>query len=76
MSFCGATGPGISAGGSASRFYQGIVKGRELALNVDGMFGLVSPWEYDGPTLYTAFSLYKPTTNADGQRTCSALNRA
>ena len=29
------------------------------------MFGLVSPWEYDGPTLYTAFSLYKPTTDAD-----------
>ena len=55
----------VLAGGSASRFYQGIVKGRELALNVDGMFGLVSPWEYDGPTLYTAFSLYKPTTDAD-----------
>lgn len=55
----------LLAGGSASRFYQGIVKGPELALNVDAMYGLVSPWEYDGPTLFTVFALYKPTTDAD-----------
>lgn len=55
----------LLAGGSASTMYQGLVKGRELALNVNGMFGLVSPWEYDGPTLYTLFALYKPTTSAD-----------
>jgi len=55
----------VLAGGSASRFYQGIVKGRELALNVDSLYGLTSPWEYDGPTLFTVFALYKPTTDAD-----------
>lgn len=50
--------------GNASRFYQGLVKGREIALNID-THGLVGPWEYDGPTLFTVFALYKPTTNAD-----------
>ena len=55
----------LLAGGDASLFYQGIVKGRELALNVDALYGLTSPWEYDGPTLYTVFFVYKPTTNAD-----------
>ena len=55
----------VLAGGDASRFYQGLVKGRELALNVDSLYGLTSPWEYDGPTLFTVFALYKPTTTAD-----------
>lgn len=55
----------ILAGGSASRFYQGLVKGRELSLNVDSLYGLTSAWEYDGPTLFTVFALYKPTTDAD-----------
>jgi predicted Zn-dependent peptidase len=55
----------VLAGGPASRFYQGIVKGRELALNVDSLYGLTSAWEYDGPTLFTVFALYKPTTDAD-----------
>ena len=55
----------VLAGGDASRFYQGVVKGRELALNVESLYGLTSPWEYDGPTLFTVFALYKPTTNAD-----------
>ncbi len=55
----------VLAGGDASRFYQGLVKGRELALNVESLYGLTSPWEYDGPTLFTVFALYKPTTNAD-----------
>jgi len=55
----------VLAGGDASRFYQGIVKGRELALNVESLYGLTSPWEYDGPTLFTIFALYKPTTSAD-----------
>ena len=55
----------VLAGGDASRFYQGIVKGRELALNVESLYGLTSPWEYDGPTLFTVFALYKPNTNAD-----------
>jgi len=55
----------LLAGGDASRFYQGIVKGREIALNVDALYGLTSPWEYDGPTLFTVFALYKPNSSAD-----------
>ncbi len=55
----------LLAGGDASRLYQGLVKGRELALNVDSLYGLTSPWEYDGPTLFTVFALYKPTASAD-----------
>src|SRR3546814_2197930 len=33
--------------------------------NVDSLYGLTSAWEYDGPTLFTVFALYKPTTDAD-----------
>lgn len=55
----------LLAGGDASRFYQGIVKGRELALNVNSLYGLTSPWEYNGPTLFTVFALYKPTSSVD-----------
>ena len=55
----------VLAGGSASRFYLGLVKGRELALNIESLYGLVGPWEYDGPTLFTVLALYKPTTDAD-----------
>ncbi len=54
----------VLAGGSASRLYQGLVKGRELALNVESLWGLTGPWEYDGPTLYTLFALYKPGDQA------------
>lgn len=55
----------LLANGDASRFYQGMVKGRELALNVESLYGLTSEWEYNGPTLFTVFALYKPTTDAD-----------
>ena len=55
----------VLAGGDASRFYQGLVKGRELALNMDSLYGLTDPWTYDGPTLFTVFALYKPDTTAD-----------
>jgi predicted Zn-dependent peptidase len=55
----------LLAGGDASRFYQGLVKGREIALNVESLYGLTSPWEYDGPTLFTVFALYKPNGSAD-----------
>jgi predicted Zn-dependent peptidase len=55
----------LLAGGDASVLYQGLVKGRELALNTDVLFGLTSPWEFDGPTLFTVYAMYKPTTNAD-----------
>jgi zinc protease len=55
----------LLAGGDASVLYQGLVKGRELALNTDVLFGLTSPWEFDGPTLFTVYTMYKPTANAD-----------
>jgi predicted Zn-dependent peptidase len=55
----------LLGGGDASLFYQGLVKGREIALNVDTLFGLTGPFEYDGPTLMTVFALYKPNSNAD-----------
>jgi predicted Zn-dependent peptidase len=55
----------LLGGGDASRFYQGLVKGRELALNVESLYGLTSEWEYDGPTLFTVFAMYKPSTDAD-----------
>ncbi|WP_422010134.1 M16 family metallopeptidase [Roseateles sp.] len=55
----------LLAGGDASRLYQGLVKGRELALNVDSLYGLTGVWEYDGPSLFTVFALYKPNTTAD-----------
>jgi zinc protease len=55
----------LLAGNDASLLYQGLVKGREIALNIDSLYGLTSVWEYDGPSLYTVFGLYKPTSNAD-----------
>ena len=55
----------LLGGGDASLFYQGLVKGREIALNVDILFGLTSPWEYNGPTLMTVHALYKPDSSAD-----------
>jgi predicted Zn-dependent peptidase len=54
----------ILAEGNASILYQSLVKQKEMALNVS-ISGLVGPWEYDGPTLFTLFLLYKPNTNAD-----------
>ena len=55
----------LLAEGDASRLYQSLVKGRELALKVDSLYGLGTPWTYDGPTLFTLFALYKPTSHAD-----------
>jgi len=55
----------LLAGGDASLFYQNMVKGKEIALNVQGSFGLAGPFEYDGPTLFTVFALYKPNGSAD-----------
>lgn len=56
----------VLAGGEASRLYLGLVKGKELLLQVVGgtNWPLGSPWEIDGPTLMTFFALYKPTTDA------------
>jgi zinc protease len=52
--------------GEASRLYQGLVKGRELLLQVQGSvnFPFESPWRTSGPTLLGLFGLYKPTTSA------------
>jgi predicted Zn-dependent peptidase len=55
----------LLANGDASLFYQGLVKGRQIALNIESLYGLTSPWEYDGPTLFTIFALYKPGASAD-----------
>jgi predicted Zn-dependent peptidase len=55
----------VLAGGDASMFYQSLVKGSEVALNLDSLYGLTGPWEYDGPTLFTVFAVYKPTSNAN-----------
>lgn len=55
----------LLTGGSASLLYQGLVKGREIALGIEGLYGLTSPWEYGGPTLFTVFAMYKPNSSAD-----------
>jgi zinc protease len=55
----------LLAGSDASLFYQNLVKGREIALNVNESFGLAGPFDYGGPTLFTIFALYKPNSNAD-----------
>lgn len=55
----------LLSGSDASLFYQGIVKGRQIALNVSGGFGLTGPFEYGGPTLFTVTALYKPDSSAD-----------
>jgi zinc protease len=52
--------------GDASRLYQGLVKGKQLLLELHGgvNWPLGDPWTYRGPTLLVLFGLYKPTTNA------------
>ena len=56
----------LLAGGEASRLYQGLVKGKELLLGIEGGVGwpLGDPWSYEGPTLLSLFGLYKPDTTA------------
>jgi predicted Zn-dependent peptidase len=60
--------------GDASRLYQGLVKGKELLLQVEGgvNWPLGDAWTYNGPTLLVIFGLYKPTTSAAA--VVSALN--
>jgi len=52
--------------GEASRLYQGLVKGQELLLQVEGgvNWPLGDAWTYRGPTLLVLFGLYKPSTSA------------
>ena len=62
------------AGGDASRLYLGLVKGRELLLNVSGGLGfpLGGAWDYDGRPLFGLFLLYKP--NADADKVLAAID--
>ncbi len=55
----------LLAGGDASRLYQELVKGKALAVQIDDFTGSGTPWEYDGPTLYTLMITYKTDGNAD-----------
>ncbi len=61
-------------GGDASRIYLGLVKGKALLLNASGglNFPLGGAWDYDGQTLFSLFSLYKP--NADADKVLAALD--
>lgn len=56
----------ILLNGEASRLYQGLVKGKELLLNVQGGLNwpLGDPWTFNGPTLLVIFGLYKPGADA------------
>lgn len=57
----------LLAGGDASRLYQGLVKGREQLLNLDGGINwpLGGAWDYAGPTQLVLFALYKPDVEPD-----------
>jgi predicted Zn-dependent peptidase len=52
--------------GEASRLYQGLVKGKELLLQIQGGMNwpLGDAWTFNGPALMGMFALYKPTTSA------------
>jgi len=56
----------LLASGDASRFYQDLVKGKEILLQVDGGLGwpLGSFLTNNGPSLLVIFALYKPNTDA------------
>jgi predicted Zn-dependent peptidase len=53
--------------GQASRFYQALVKEKQVALSVDGgvNWPLGAPFEYNGPTLMTSFIVYPPNIKED-----------
>ena len=56
----------LLAGGEASRLYQGLVKGKEILLGIEGGLNwpLDDAFSYDGPTLLTLFGLYKADATA------------
>ncbi|HET8765416.1 MAG TPA: pitrilysin family protein [Rhodanobacter sp.] len=64
----------LLVGDDASRFYQGLVKGRELLLNIQGgvNFPLGDGSDYAGPALLGLFALYKP--NATPQQVLTAID--
>jgi predicted Zn-dependent peptidase len=55
----------LLAAGDASRLYQGLVKGKELLIEVSGGAAWPWPsegaWHVSGPALLTLFGLYKPS---------------
>jgi predicted Zn-dependent peptidase len=54
-------------GDSASRLYQGLVKGRQVAVQVQGGLNwpLGNAWDYSGPALLTVLAIYRPDASAD-----------
>jgi predicted Zn-dependent peptidase len=54
-------------GDSASRFYQGLVKGRQIAVALEGGYNwpLGDAWDFSGPALFTVLALYRPDASAD-----------
>ena len=65
----------LLVGDDASRFYQSLVKGRELLLNIQGgvNFPLGDGSDYAGPTLLGLFALYKP--NATPEQVLAAIDQ-
>ncbi len=57
----------LLVGDTAARLYQGLVKGREQLLNIEGGLNwpLGDAWDYDGPTQFVLFGLYKPSASMD-----------
>ena len=53
--------------GDASLLYQSLVKGKQVALSVDGgtNWPLGDPFEYNGPTLMTSFIVYPPNMSEE-----------
>jgi predicted Zn-dependent peptidase len=54
-------------GDSASRLYQGLVKGRQIAVATEGGYNwpLGGGWDFSGPALLTVLALYRPDSSAD-----------
>jgi len=51
----------------ASRLYQGLVKGRQMAVAVQGGYNwpLGNAWDFSGPTLLTVLVLHRPDASAE-----------
>jgi len=54
-------------GDSASRLYQGLVKGRQVAVAVQGGYNwpLGNAWDFSGPALLTILILHRPDASAE-----------
>jgi predicted Zn-dependent peptidase len=53
-------------GDSASRLYQGLVKGRQVAVEVEGGYNwpLGEAWDFSGPALLNVLALHRPDVTA------------